>query len=69
MVSEASLFFPELGGLECVLTDWVDLDIDVHFRRVELMNSPMANEAVTFFFHQNFSISHQDIGDTAMYLP
>jgi len=69
MVSEAYCLFPELGGLECVLTDWVDLDVDVHFRRIEVTNSPKPNETVTFFFHQNFSISHQDIGDTAMYLP
>ncbi len=69
MVSEVLLNIPELGGMEAVLTDWVDLDMDVYFRRVEVTRSPDPSESVSLFFHQNFSISHQDIGDTAMFVP
>jgi glucoamylase len=67
-----------VGRVECVhrdlgvalsCTDVVDFHENLYLRRVLVKNLAPGRDRVRLFFHQNFAIDGNDIGDTAAYDP
>ncbi|HLH86337.1 MAG TPA: glycoside hydrolase family 15 protein [Thermoplasmataceae archaeon] len=62
-----SVFDFENVRFEC--EDFVDVYEDVYCRKVTITNERNSPSAVALFFHQNFNIYGNNIGDTALYYP
>ncbi len=49
--------------------DFVDIYDDVYVRRIRIKNDSGEKKEIRLFFHQNFYIYGNNIGDTALYFP
>jgi hypothetical protein len=49
--------------------DFVDIYDDVYVRRIRMKNDSGEKKEIRLFFHQNFYIYGNNIGDTALYFP
>lgn len=49
--------------------DFVDIYQDIYVRKINIFNHSNAPQEIKFFFHQDFYIYGNDIGDTAFYYP
>lgn len=49
--------------------DFVDIYDDIYVRRIRLKNNSQERKEIRLFFHQNFYIYGNNIGDTAIYYP
>jgi glucoamylase len=68
LVSEVRLEHPELKvALRC--TDMVDFHRDLLIRRFEVANLETRDREIRLFFHHDFHIAGNDIGDTTYYEP
>ncbi|MEE8448662.1 MAG: glycoside hydrolase family 15 protein [Thermodesulfobacteriota bacterium] len=56
-------------GIELLCNDLVDFHENIYLRRVRVRNLLAREREVRLFFHQNFSISESEVGDTANYDP
>lgn len=68
LVTEVKLEHP---GLKVAIqaTDMVDFHEDLFIRRLEISNQDSKDREVRIFFHHDFHIAGNDIGDTAYYEP
>ena len=57
------------GNINLSSNDFVDIYDDIYVRRILATNSGNSPQEVKFFFHQDFYIYGNDIGDTAFYYP
>jgi len=57
------------GNIDLSNQDFVDIYDDIYVRRISATNSGNTPKEVKFFFHQDFYIYGNDIGDTAFYHP
>ena len=68
LVSEVQLIHPDLGvSIQCA--DTVDFHEDLIIRRMEISNLEPRDREIRLFFHHDFHIAGNDIGDTAYYEP
>ncbi|MCL4344702.1 MAG: glycoside hydrolase family 15 protein [Nitrososphaerota archaeon] len=58
-----------VGSIDLNSQDFVDIYDDVYVRKISAKNSGNSPQEVKFFFHQDFYIYGNDIGDTAFYHP
>ncbi len=58
-----------VGSVELNSIDFVDIYNDIYARRILAKNTGSSAQEVKFFFHQDFYIYGNDIGDTAFYHP
>ncbi len=49
--------------------DFVDIYQDIYVRKINIFNESNAPQEIKFFFHHDFYIYGNDIGDTAFYYP
>jgi glucoamylase len=68
LVTEVKLSHPELQ-LEFVCHDAVDFHENLYLRRIDVNNATDRQREVRFFFHHDFYISSNEVGDTAYYEP
>ena len=68
LVSDVKLEHPELG-VAIQSTDMVDFHEDLFLRRMEVTNLETRDREIRIFFHHDFHIAGNDIGDTAYYEP
>jgi GH15 family glucan-1,4-alpha-glucosidase len=68
LVTEVKLSHPELG-IEFVCHDTVDFHENLYIRRIDVNNATDRQREVRFFFHHDFYISSNEVGDTAYYEP
>ncbi|MEM0097653.1 MAG: glycoside hydrolase family 15 protein [Conexivisphaerales archaeon] len=59
----------EVNSIDMNSQDFVDVYDDVYVRRISAKNTSSTPKEVKFFFHQDFYIYGNDIGDTAFYHP
>lgn len=57
------------GSIDLNSQDFVDIYDDIYVRKISAKNSGGSPQEVKFFFHQDFYIYGNDIGDTAFYHP
>lgn len=68
LVTEVTLDHPGLQlNIRC--TDTVDFHEDLLIRRLEVSNNDIRDREIRLFFHHDFHIAGNDIGDTAYYEP
>jgi glucoamylase len=68
LVSDVRMEHPELQiSIQC--TDMVDFHEDLFLRRMDVSNLEAREREIRIFFHQDFHIAGNDIGDTAYYEP
>lgn len=68
LVSEVQLIHPDLGvSIQCA--DTVDFHEDLIIRRMQISNLEPRDREIRIFFHHDFHIAGNDIGDTAYYEP
>ncbi|MCL5989732.1 MAG: glycoside hydrolase family 15 protein [Candidatus Thermoplasmatota archaeon] len=58
-----------LSGIEFTNNDFVDIYDDILSREITAKNNSNERKEIHFFFHQNFLIYGNNIGDTAIYDP
>lgn len=58
-----------VGSINLNSQDFVDIYDDVYVRKISATNTGSSPQEVKFFFHQDFYIYGNDIGDTAFYYP
>jgi len=58
-----------VGSVEFNSNDFVDIYDDVYARRIVAKNTGSSAQEIKLFFHQDFYIYGNDIGDTAFYHP
>jgi glucoamylase len=68
LVSAVRLEHPELK-IAIQISDTVDFHEDLFLRRMEISNLDTRDREIRMFFHHDFHISGNDIGDTAYYEP
>ena len=68
LVSDIKLEHPELK-VAIQSTDTVDFHEDLFLRRMEVSNLDTRDREIRIFFHHDFHIAGNDIGDTAYYEP
>ncbi len=68
LVSEVMLEQPELK-ISIQSADMVDFHEDLFIRKMEINNLDSRDREIRFFFHHDFHIAGNDIGDTAYYEP
>jgi glucoamylase len=68
LVTQVKLHHPDLD-LDLNISDTVDFHENLLIRRFDVTNRADINREVRIFFHQDFHISGNDIGDTAYYEP
>jgi glucoamylase len=68
LVSAIDLQHPDLK-IALHLSDTVDFHEDLFLRRMEISNLDKRDREIRVFFHHDFHISGNDIGDTAYYEP
>jgi len=66
MVTDVKL---SINPLEIVNNDFVDIYDDVYSKKITITNKGNASLEIKLFFHQDFYIYGNDIGDTAFYEP
>jgi glucoamylase len=68
LVSDVKLEHPDLNiSIQC--SDAVDFHEDLFVRRMEISNLEDRDREIRVFFHHDFHIAKNDIGDTAYYEP
>lgn len=68
LVTDVALHHPELK-LDIKMHDTVDYVDDIFMREIHVTDLSGKNRSVRFFFHQDFHISENEMGDTAFYDP
>src|SRR5439155_4635182 len=68
LVSQVKLTHPDLP-VTIVCNDTVDFHEDLFLRRVAVVNQSDRPTETRFFFHHDFHIYENDVGDTAYYEP
>jgi glucoamylase len=68
LISEVKLEHPELN-VRVKFSDMVDFHEDLFIRRMEITNLEARDREIRLFFHHDFHIASNDIGDTAYYEP
>lgn len=68
LVTDVSLYHNDFGLL-LVCHDVVDFHEDLYIRQITIENMQSQKRAVRLFFHHDFNISGNSIGDTAAYDP
>jgi glucoamylase len=68
LVTEVTLSHPELN-LELRCRDAVDFHEDLYLRRIDIENPGEQAREIRLFFHHDFYISSNEVGDTAYYEP
>jgi len=68
LVSAVKLFHPNLG-VTLNIADAVDFHVNLLVRRFDVFNPSAREREVRLFFHQDFHISGNEVGDTAYYEP
>jgi glucoamylase len=68
LVSDVSLEHPDLK-VSLRFSDTVDFHEDLLIRKLEITNIEPRNREIRIFFHHDFHIAGNDIGDTAYYEP
>lgn len=68
LVSEVKMEHPDLK-VSIQSADMVDFHEDLLIRRMEITNSDIQDRDVRVFFHHDFHVAGNDIGDTAYYEP
>src|SRR5258708_22436526 len=68
LLSDVQLTHPDLN-LSLRFTDAVDFHKDVFVRRLEVTNEAKISRTVRLFFHHDFHIMGNEVGDTAYYEP
>jgi GH15 family glucan-1,4-alpha-glucosidase len=68
LVTEVKLSHPDLQ-IEFVCHDTVDFHENLYLRRIDVNNATDREREVRFFFHHDFYISSNEVGDTAYYEP
>jgi glucoamylase len=68
LVTDVELEHPELK-LSIQFNDTVDFHEDLFIRRLEVSNLDTTDREIRIFFHHDFHIAQNDIGDTAYYEP
>ncbi|MEL9914915.1 MAG: glycoside hydrolase family 15 protein [Thermoplasmatales archaeon] len=58
-----------IGNIHFENFDFVDIYKDIYLKRIRVFNNDRERKEIRFFFHQNFYIYGNDIGDTAFYSP
>ncbi|MEM0141667.1 MAG: glycoside hydrolase family 15 protein [Thermoplasmatales archaeon] len=58
-----------IGNFDFDNNDFVDIYKDIYLRKIRVSNKGTETEEVKFFFHQDFYIYGNDLGDTAFYSP
>jgi glucoamylase len=58
-----------LDGMEFENRDLVDIYDNIYIRRISVLNNGNSKKNLKLFFHQNFYIYGNDIGDTAAFYP
>jgi len=59
----------DFGNINFKSNDFVDIYDDVYVRKIIVKNSGNSEQEIKLFFHQDFYIYGNDIGDTAFYDP
>jgi len=68
LATQVELLHPELK-IALQSTDMVDFHEDLFIRRMEVTNLESRDREIRLFFHHDFHIAGNDIGDTAYYEP
>lgn len=68
LVSDVKLEHPDLN-VSLQFADGVDFHEDLFIRRIEVANMDDRDREIRIFFHHDFHIARNDIGDTAYYEP
>lgn len=63
-----TVFYP-MAGIDFESLDMVDMYTNIYLRHINITNASNTRKNVKFFFHQNFYIYGNDIGDTAAFYP
>ena len=58
-----------IGDINFENQDFVDIYQDIYVRRIKVENKGGGTDELKFFFHQDFYIYGNDMGDTAFYYP
>ncbi len=68
LITEVSLYHPELGLLlSC--RDGVDFHENIYVKEISVENMSPGEREIRLFFHQDFQISGNKVGDTAIFDP
>ncbi len=59
----------DVGNIKLNSNDFVDIYDDIYVRKIIVKNSSNTQQEIKLFFHQDFYIYGNDIGDTAFYDP
>ncbi|OWP56935.1 MAG: glucoamylase [Thermoplasmatales archaeon B_DKE] len=59
----------ELNGVKFKTENFVDIYDDIYVRKITAFNNTNEPVDLKYYFHQNFYIFGNDIGDTAVYMP
>lgn len=68
LVSKVSMIHPDLQ-VELRISDMVDFHQDLFIRRIEVTNLSESDREIRLFFHHDFHINGNEVGDTAYYEP
>ena len=59
----------QIGKVNFENEDFVDIHQDIYVRKINVFNDSDETQEIKFFFHHDFYIYGNDIGDTAFYYP